>query len=313
MAHRRSRVFLVSLAVGSTCISAACAPVTPPGHHADVVAPYHERTASVSLHGHALTLHLASPEAWPLGSSNDGVPKPLVLYASGDGGWFGAAVDMFRSIAGAGYPAVGLSARSFLRLERPHAPGLDQGPLNAAGLAADYAAILNDARSDLRLQPDTPVILTGWSRGAAFAVIVATRLTSVDGVVAIGLDEGENLAVEEDANDDDSEEEASSVPGQPQHWPFETYQLLRSLDLMRVAVIQATHDGYLPAARARELFGPDTPSHRLIAIEARNHRFSGGKEPFQTALMETLNWVAERRTPQESGTKPPAPSPQAPE
>jgi hypothetical protein len=315
MPHRRSRVFLVTLALGSTCISAACALVTPPGHRADVAAPYHERTARVTLQGHPLTLHLASPEASPLRSSNDVVPKPLVLYASGDGGWFGTAVSMFRSIAGAGYPIVGLSSRSFLRLERPHAPGLDQEPLNAARLASDYEAILNDARSDLRLQPDTPVILTGWSRGAAFAVIVATRLTtstSVDGVVAIGLDEGESLAVEEDANDDDSEEETRSVPGQPRRWPFEPYQLLRGLDLMRVAVIQATHDGYLPAERARELLGPDTQSRRLIPIEARNHRFSGGKEPFQTALVDTLNWVAARRTPHEPGTTPPAPRPQAP-
>ena len=111
-------------------------------------------------------------------------------------------------------------------------------------------------------------------------------------MVAIGLDEGENLAVEEDANDDDREEEASSVPGQPQHWPFEPYELLRSLDLMRVAVIQATHDGYLPAARARELFGPDTVAHRLIAIEARNHRFSGAGVAFRSSLVDALNWVA---------------------
>jgi hypothetical protein len=230
-------------------------------------------------------------------SGSDPVTKPLVLYASGDGGWFGAAVDMFRSIAGAGYPTVGISSRSFLRLERPRQAAVNQVPLSEAGLAADYGAILDDARTDLRLQPDTPVILTGWSRGAAFAVIAAPRLTTstvVDGVVAIGLDEGETLEIEDDDNDDDSGQGPHADSSQPRHWPFETYSLLRALDPMRVAVIQSTHDGYLPAARARELLGPDTRGRRLISIEARNHRFSGATAPFQTALVDMLNWISER-------------------
>ena len=43
----------------------------------------------------------------------------------------------------------------------------------------------------------------------------------------------------------------------------------------RCAVIQATRDNYLAAARARTLFGSDTGKRRLYAIDARNHRFSG--------------------------------------
>ena len=247
---------------------------------------------------------------------SDPVTKPLVLYASGDGGWFGAAVDMFRSIAGAGYPTVGISSRSFLRLERLRQAAVDQVPLSETSLAADYGTILDDARSDLRLQPDTPVILTGWSRGAAFAVIAAPRLTKstfVDGVVAIGLDEGENLELEDGDNDDDSGQGPHADANEPRHWPFETYPLLRALEPMRVAVIQSTHDGYLPAARARELLGPDTTSRRLIAIDAKNHRFSGGKETFQTALVDMLNWVTGQSGPgtlnSEPRTESPTPSP----
>jgi hypothetical protein len=59
-------------------------------------------------------------------------------------------------------------------------------------------------------------------------------------------------------------------------------------------VIQASHDGYLAAARARELFGADTPARRLLAIEARNHRFDGGKQALTSALAEALDWVSRK-------------------
>ena len=32
--------------------------------------------------------------------------------------------------------------------------------------------------------------------------------------------------------------------------------------------------------------GPDTPLRRLYAIDARNHRFSGGKQAFHAALVD---------------------------
>ena len=86
-------------------------------------------TTSVVLHGKPLELHVSAPRT-------PRVPDVIVLYASGDGGWFGAAVDMFRQIAEAGYPVVGFSSRAFLRIERP------RGALvTAAQLAAEYEKI----------------------------------------------------------------------------------------------------------------------------------------------------------------------------
>ena len=64
----------------------------------------------------------------------------LVLYASGDGGWFGAAVDMFRAVGDAGFYAVGLSTRTLLHRKQPAAH-----PLTVAELAEDYRAILDRA------------------------------------------------------------------------------------------------------------------------------------------------------------------------
>ena len=51
-------------------------------------------------------------------------------------------------------------------------------------------------------------------------------------------------------------------------------------------------DGYLPAARARELFGADSTMRRLLAVDARNHRFSGGESTCAATLMEALAWVS---------------------
>jgi hypothetical protein len=63
----------------------------------------------IQMHGSSLELHLAHPgEVHP--------PNLLVLYASGDGGWFGAAVKMFEDLTQLGYPAVGFSARSYKKL-----------------------------------------------------------------------------------------------------------------------------------------------------------------------------------------------------
>jgi hypothetical protein len=65
------------------------------------------------------------------------------------------------------------------------------------------------------------------------------------------------------------------------------------VDTLRCAVIQATRDAYLPAASARVLFGPDTPQHRFYVVDARNHRFSGGKDAFTSALLDALAWIAD--------------------
>jgi hypothetical protein len=46
------------------------------------------------------------------------IDQVVVLYASGDGGWRGAAVDMFHQIAKAGYYTIGFSSRAFLNVER---------------------------------------------------------------------------------------------------------------------------------------------------------------------------------------------------
>ena len=245
----------------------------------------------MSLAGKPFELHLAGP-------LHPSPAAPLVLYASGDGGWFGAAVDMFRTIAADGYPTVGISSKAFMKLAH-------RTPLKPETLTAEYLAILARAREALGLAADTPVVLTGWSRGASLAVITAAQpiaRPAVRGVVAIGLTHGEDLKVdgEADETDDDpvtaagaSTDRRDDTLPPVRHDEVDTYALLRGLAPIRSAVIQATHDHYLPAAQARRLFGAETTTRRFFAIEARNHRFSGGKADFDAALTEALHWAAD--------------------
>ena len=246
----------------------------------------HEFSGRVRLHDEPLTLHLASPLT-PVPPST-----PLVLYASGDGGWFGAAVGMFRTIAGSGLPTVGISTKAFMRIEHRWSK-----PLSVANVTKGYQQIIDAARVQLRLPLDTPVVLTGWSRGASLGVLVASDRetdTRVIGLVAVGLAADEQLDIEGD--DDDPVSENVAVPtvtgNDLRQRSIAMYPLLSDLGPRRSIVIQASGDGYLPAARARLLFGPDSAMSRLIVIDARNHRFSGGEPSFAAALVKAVAWVS---------------------
>lgn len=276
---------MLRLLVGAAGLAAStgCA-LAPAALHGPPPADTRRFTERVLLHGTALDLHLAVP-AIP-------VSDTVVLYATGDGGWFGTAVDMFYAIAAPGYRTAGFSARAFLRIDRP-----PHAVLSARQLADDYATILTAARAALGVSPATPAILTGWSRGAAFAAIAATQpalRAGTRGVVAIGLAADEDLAAGDDDDGDGDDGPGDNGPEgspSPQPRPFRPYAHLHQLAPLRCAVIQADHDDYLPAAEARALLGPDTPARRLYAVAARNHRFAGGREAFAAVLTSALRWV----------------------
>ena len=271
--NRRLPPFLLALWLVAPACAVNPQPVSTP------TLPVRESRSSVMLHGKPLELHLSA-------TTGRAPADALILYASGDGGWFGAAVDMFRQIAVAGYSTVGFSSRAFLKLDRPNGRLVDPQQL-----ASEYEQILVGSRGALHLGPDTPVILTGWSRGAAFAVLAASERGAprpLQGVVAIGLSDGEDLEVNGpgDGTDDDAPTQG------PGHWPFLPYERIARLGPVRCAVIQASGDSYLPASRARDLFGPDTPVRRFYAVDAKNHRFSGGKDAFDRALLDAIHWMA---------------------
>jgi alpha-beta hydrolase superfamily lysophospholipase len=277
------------LAAGAAAPGCATLGTLPSPAHAVAT---RESSSTVQLHGRLLNLHLAKPIA-------KAIEKPvLVLYASGDGGWFGTAVGMFRTIAAEGFPTVGLSSRAFLKLERP-----GRAALSPRQVALDYDEVLGAAREALELPSDTPAVLTGWSRGASLAVLAAAatdRPADAAGVVAIGMTEGEDLTID---GPDDESDDGVRAPGS-RRWSFEPYKTLRHDVAVPAAVIQSTGDGYLPADDARTLFGKDTATRRFYAIQARSHGFKGGEPQFVAALGDALHWVRDAPGVSRTGTAP---------
>jgi hypothetical protein len=214
-----------------------------------------------------------------------------VVYGSGDGGWFGAAIGMFDLIAAAGYPAAGFSTRALLKIEQAR-----HAPLSAGQIAQSYQVILDAARRDLGLPADTPAVLTGWSRGASLAVVAAAEPDidrTVTGIVAIGLPREDELDTEPGGDDDPAppSDQAAVGRGRGPARQRLMYPLLARIAPRRSAVVQASGDRYLPAAQARSLFGADSETQRFFEVPANNHRFGGGKPALRQALIDALAWA----------------------
>ena len=78
---------------------------------------------------------------------------------------------------------------------------------------------------------------------------------------------------------------------------IQIYPALKLLGSTRLAVIQSTNDPYVPAAESRQLLGPDTPTLRLYAVEARNHGFSNARDKLMQDLDDALQWIEESAAP----------------
>jgi pimeloyl-ACP methyl ester carboxylesterase len=229
-------------------------------------------TREVTLDGFSVTLHLVRPVATAIG-------RPLLIYSTGDGGWRGKDLDLFRHLSTFGYATAGFSAPEYVK----HLRG-DQETTTPALLAHDFAAIIESAKAELTLPAETPVILVGVSRGAGLSVVAAGQpplRQALDGVVVMGLTK---------------EEEHVRWRRRRQSTELEIYDYLPRLDLP-VAVIQSTRDNYLPADQARSLFGSDTDRRQFHAIDARNHSFSGARPLLYETLRASLDWVTRVATP----------------
>jgi len=231
----------------------------------------------VTLNSHSLQLHFDNADAAPA--------RPLLVYATGDGGMHRKDLDTYQHLVTLGDPIVGFDARDYVK----HL-GTDTPTTTPERLAHDYAEIIMHARQALRLDAHCQIVLVGVSRGAGLAVVAAGQLRdSINGVVAVALTQEEEYV---------RWHRHLPVPHET-HTPVmvNVYEYLAELGNLPVAVVQSTHDKYLPAAKAREQFGPDTRYRWLQAIEASNHNFGGARTQMYAAVESAVRWITEKGQP----------------
>lgn len=256
--------FLLLLPLAGGCAAGSVHPSTAP-RVAD---------GTIRLNDHPVRLHFANAAA-------AGSP-PLLVYATGDGGWHRKDLATYRHLVTFGNPVVGFDARDYVT----HL-GVPDATTTPARLASDYERIIDAARAALHLPAAYPVVLVGVSRGAGLSVVAAvdrTLRTSISGVLAVALTREEEYVTEVHRRG-----HRDADPRPPAM--VQVYDCLPRLADTPVAVIQSTLDEYLPAVEARRLFGPDTSYRWLQPIQARNHSFGGARDEMYYAIQRSLAWI----------------------
>ncbi len=209
-------------------------------------------------------------------------PGQLLVFVTGDDGWFGTSAAVFAQLAEEGYMIAGVSAPEVL--EPIVRSGERVGTTRAAQALKD---LYTHMKRHLGLPDSTPIVIVGFSRGASVVAFTAVHPELRDGIagaVAIALTrEADYLHVPESKL-------GPAIQVDSQH-RLQLYPALRLLGSTRLAVIQSTHDDYVPSAESRQLLGSDTPSLRLYQVEARDHGFSDALGKMLQDLDEALHWV----------------------
>lgn len=210
-------------------------------------------------------------------------PVYLVIFASGDAGWMGASGLIFQHLARSGYYLAGYNSHEGVRQVK-HA----EHHLPITDAALDIDTIVEQAKKVMNLPAGTPAILTGFSRGASMVIMgaaVRKIQPNLAGAIAMSLTkEADYVHLPKGAT-------------LPEGIKFDdegrllTYPLLDRLGSLPMAVIQADGDSYVPAAEARTLMGPDTPTRRLYTVENSSHGFGGARDVLLGDLDDALAWV----------------------
>ena len=231
----------------------------------------------VPFDSQVLKLHLSRPVVI-------GEGRPLILFATGDGGWRGKDKDAFEHITRWGYPLAGFSAPGYLQIIIRHTH-----LTTPADVARDYARIMALAKLQLGLPGSTRTILVGVSRGSGLAVAAAGEpvlQASLAGVVAVALTREEEYVQR-------PKRRRRAPRADPEMVMLDNYEYLPRLQGLPLSIIQSTHDEYLPAEEARRLLGPDSELRQLRPIVSKNHSFTDARAVLYTQLETSLSWVCQ--------------------
>ena len=209
-------------------------------------------------------------------------PGYCVVFATGDDGWFGTSAALFEHLAEEGYTIAGFNVPEIV------GPTASSGErVSTARAAKGLELLYARAKHDLGLPDSTPIVVVGFSRGAsvvAFTAVHPNLRDGVGGAVAIALTrEADYLHAPESERGPEIQ-----VDDQGR---IQLYPALKYLGSTRFAVIQSTHDDYVPAAESRQLLGADTSALRLYEVESRDHGFSDARDELMRDLDDALSWI----------------------
>ena len=236
----------------------------------------------ITVRGQQFRVHFYRPQG-------DGPAKPAI-YACGDGGWRGLAPRTAEQLAHMGFAVAGVDSKVYLRQFSSV-----ESPLTINQLARDYADIAGALRHFARVDSAVPVYVYGWSLGAGFAIAVGSDVetrANWAGIISIGLPKQNQLVSGLGANHTDLRNEANALYG------FRSDELLPRISPVPLVMIQSTSDTASPQKVGNALFASAGNPKKYVLIRASNHRFSGAREEFYSALGDAVAWIREQVDPQ---------------
>ena len=232
-----------------------------------------DRRSTITLRGHAQTLHLYGP--------SDGPP---VIVTSGDGGWMRLAPHVAEVLAPKGFFVVGFDARAYLESFTQ-----GQSTLRVVDEPGDYKTLIGFAARTTGRKP----VLIGSSEGAGLSVLAAADPANRDalaGVIGLGLPNITELGWR-------WRDMVIYVTHRPPSEPFfKVTTVVDRLAPVPLAAIHSTHDEYVPLTEIQSVLATAGEPKRLWVVDAGNHHFGDNLAEFDRSLLEAVAWVGEQRT-----------------
>ena len=223
---------------------------------------------TVAIRGHQQSVYVyGNPQGEP------------IIVSSGDGGWIHLGPHVAEFLASRGFFVMGFDVKVYLSSFTS-----ERSTLRPDDEPADYRVLTELAKKRTGRKP----ILIGVSEGAGLSVLAGTdpdTKADVSGVIGLGLPDLNELGWR-------WKDSLIYLTHKPPNEPaFSATTVVRGLAPLPIALLQSTHDEFVPLAETQRIFAQASEPKRLWVIDAVNHRFSNNLPEFDTRLMEAIAWV----------------------
>lgn len=226
----------------------------------------------VMIRGHVQHLELYGPP--------NGTP---VIVSSGDGGWIHLGPHVAEMLGERGFFVVGFDVKAYLT-----GFTTETSTLRSADEPSDYKALAAFASATTGQKP----ILIGVSEGAGLSVLAATEpetRSALAGVIGLGLPDRNELGWR-------WKDSLIYLTHRPPNEPaFSAAARVGAIAPLPLALIQSTHDEFVPLSETQRIFSQAAQPKRLWVVDAVNHRFSNNLPEFDARLMEAIAWVQQNQ------------------